>query len=234
MDDILINAQNISRIYRLPAEEIRAVDDVDLHIRRGEFTALMGPSGSGKTTLLDVLGCLDRITSGRLEVLGKDVSGASERRLVDMRRRNIGFVFQDFLLISTLTALENVQLPLLFARLPPERQKAVRLLETVGLGKRLNHLPKELSGGEKQRVALARALVTAPQILFADEPTGNLDEKNGREIFSILGELNKKERLTVVFSTHNPRLGTQAGKIVYLKDGRIVSREECSLFVHAF
>jgi len=226
MDNILIKAEDITKFYRLWAEEIKAVNGISLEIREGEFVAFMGPSGSGKTTLLDILGCLDRISSGRLFVLGKDVSALKESHLVNIRRKNIGFVFQDFLLIPTLTALENVELSLLFAGFPPERQKAINLLKKVGLGSRINHLPKELSGGEKQRVAIARALVTSPKILFADEPTGNLDTKSGQQIFEILRELNQKEHLTIVLTTHNNKLGSQAGRVSYLKDGRIVSRDE--------
>jgi len=230
MSEILIKAERITKVYKLPAEEIKAVREVDLDIRAGEFIAIMGPSGSGKTTLLDILGCLDRISSGRLWVLGRDVSAVKENSLVNMRRRNIGFVFQEFLLIPTLTALENVKLPLLFARLPQEHGKAMSLLKKVGLGNRINHLPKELSGGERQRVAIARALVTSPKLLLADEPTGNLDTKSGEQIFGILRELNQKDGLTIIVTTHNNKLGSQANRIIYLKDGRIVSREESSLY----
>jgi putative ABC transport system ATP-binding protein len=197
MAEVLIKAQKITKIYRLPAEEIYAIRDVDLEIRSREFIAIMGPSGSGKTTLLDILGCLDKISSGKLEVLGRDVSNIKEADLVKIRRKNIGFVFQDFLLIPTLTALENVELPLFFDGIPRDRAKALSLLERVGLTQRINHLPKQLSGGEKQRVAIARALVTSPQILFADEPTGNL-----------------------VLTTHNLALGSQASRILNLRDGQ--------------
>jgi putative ABC transport system ATP-binding protein len=230
MERILVKAEKITKTYLLPAEEISAVRDIDLEIRAGEFVAVMGPSGSGKTTLLDILGCLDRISSGKLQVLDRDVSRISESALVRIRRRNIGFVFQDFLLIPTLTALENVKLPLLFAGLPQEHQRAIELLERVGLGDRVNHLPKEMSGGERQRTAIARALVTAPRLLFADEPTGNLDTKSGRQIFELLKELNQKDGLTVVLTTHNSGLGSQAGRIVYLRDGRVVSRSESMLY----
>jgi len=210
---------------------VNAVKDVNLEIYQGEFIAIMGPSGSGKTTLLDILGCLDRVSTGRLKVLDYDVSALKESSLVKIRRANIGFVFQEYLLIPTLTALENVELPLLFAKLPQGRQLAVNLLQQVGLGSRNNHLPKELSGGERQRVAIARALVTSPKILFADEPTGNLDTKNGQQIFDIFKELNQKDGLTIVLATHNNKLGLQAKRIIHLKDGRIVSKEESGLFV---
>ncbi|MCX5669152.1 MAG: ABC transporter ATP-binding protein [Candidatus Omnitrophica bacterium] len=231
MVNILIKADRISKIYTLFAEEIKAIKDLDLEIRQGEFIAIMGPSGSGKTTLLDILGCLDKVSTGKLNVLDHDVSAFKESSLVKIRRVNMGFVFQEFLLIPTLTALENVVLPLLFSGLPQEHSKAVSLLERVGLGHRINHLPRELSGGERQRVAIARALVTTPKILFADEPTGNLDTKSGQQIFDIFKELNQKDDLTIVLTTHNYKLGLQARRIMFLKDGCIVSREESSLFV---
>jgi putative ABC transport system ATP-binding protein len=230
MKECLIKAEKLTKVYKLPAEQIQAIKDIDLEIYLGDFIAIMGPSGSGKTTLLDSLGCLGKITSGRLSVMGKDVSQANEMTLVSVRRRFISFVFQDFLLIPTLTAVENVELPLYFARIPYDKSRAVTLLEKVGLGHRINHLPKELSGGEKQRVAIARALVTGPKIVFADEPTGNLDTKSGQQIFDILKVLNQKDGLTIVVTTHNKKLGSQANRIIYLKDGRIVSKEESSLY----
>lgn len=229
MKDCLIKADKLTKVYRLFAENIFAVRDVDLEVYAGDFIAVMGPSGSGKTTLLDSLGCLTSITTGKLSILGKDVSRVGENTLVSIRRGLLGFVFQDFLLIPTLTAVENVSLPLLFSRMPQDKNKAIGLLEKVGLGKRINHLPKELSGGEKQRVAIARALITSPKILFGDEPTGNLDTKNSQEIFDIFQSLNKDEGLTIILTTHNPKLGLQAKRILYLRDGRIISREESSL-----
>lgn len=231
MNEPLIKAEKVTKVYRLLAEEIRAVRDIDLQINPGEFVAIMGPSGSGKTTLLDILGCLDTISSGKLIILGKDVSRVSENSLVKMRRGNIGFIFQDFLLIPTLTALENVELPLIFSKLPYERSKIKELLIKVGLGHRINHLPKQMSGGERQRVAIARALATSPKILFADEPTGNLDTKSGQEVFDIFKNLSQKDGLTIVVTTHNNKLGAQANRIIYLKDGKIVSKEESSLFL---
>jgi putative ABC transport system ATP-binding protein len=231
MKDYVIKANKLTKVYKLLVEEIYAVRDVDLEVAEGDFVAIMGPSGSGKTTLLDSLGCLTTITSGSLNILGKDVSQANENTLVSIRRKSLGFVFQDFLLIPTLTAIENVQLPLLFARMPQQARQATELLERVGLGKRINHLPKELSGGEKQRVAIARSLITSPKIIFADEPTGNLDTKSSEEIFSLLVDLNKKENLTVILTTHNPKLGSLAERVIYLKDGRIVSREDSSLYI---
>jgi len=231
MKEPLIKTEKLSKVYKLLAEEIYAVRDVDLEVQAGDFIAIMGPSGSGKTTLLDSLGCLTTITSGTLNVLGRDVSQARESVLVSLRRRSFGFVFQDFLLIPTLTAVENVQLPLLFSRSPQNSPRAIQLLEMVGLGKRIGHLPKQLSGGEKQRVAIARALINSPKVLFADEPTGNLDTKSSEDIFGLLLDLNKKENLTVILTTHNPKLGSQASRILYLKDGRIVPREASSLYI---
>jgi putative ABC transport system ATP-binding protein len=226
MSQLLIRAEKLTKVYRMFAEDIHAVRDVDLEVREGDFTAFMGPSGSGKTTLLDLLGCLDSITSGTLEVLGRDVTKISESRLVDMRRGNIGFVFQQFLLIPTLTAEENVLLPLYFAGRTGEKARAAALLDKVGLGRRAGHLPKQMSGGEKQRVAIARALVTQPKILIADEPTGNLDTKSSEEIFSLFRQLNTEDKLTILVATHDPHLGNQAGRVIYLKDGRIVTRGE--------
>jgi len=223
MKECIIKTEKLTKIYRLPAEEIRAVRDIDLEIYQGDFIAIMGPSGSGKTTLLDSLGCLTTISSGKLIVSGKDVSRAKESELVSVRRKFISFVFQDFLLIPSLTVLENVLLPLYFARLPQDRDKIVDILKKVGLGHRINHLPKQISGGEKQRVAIARALAISPKLLLADEPTGNLDTKYAQEIFDIFKKLNQ-EGLTIVVTTHNPNLGSQAKRIVYIQDGRIVSK----------
>ena len=225
----IIKTENLTKTYDLTAEKIHAVNGVSLNIQQGDFVALMGPSGSGKTTLLDIMGCLDRISSGRLEVLGKDVSSVKENALVNIRRKGISFIFQDFLLISSLTALENVELPLYFSRQAQERSKSTEVLKKVGLAHRINHLPKQLSGGERQRVAIARALATSPKILLADEPTGNLDTKSAQEIFNLFKKLNKEEGLTIIVATHNPKLGSQASKIVYLQDGKIIPKERSSL-----
>ncbi len=222
MKNTVIKAEKLRKIYKLPAEEIAAVNSIDLEVAEGDFVSLMGPSGSGKTTLLDVIGCLDSISSGTLTVLGKDVSSASERELAQVRRGNIGFVFQEFLLVPELTAVENVELPMIFARQKVSRQTAKELLNKVGLGHRIKHLPKELSGGERQRVAIARSLAANPRLLLADEPTGNLDSKNSEEIFAIFEKLNNDDGLTIVVTTHNKILGSRAKQIIYLKDGKIV------------
>lgn len=224
MKEVLIRAEGLTKTYILPAERIDAVKDITADVSEGEFIAVMGPSGSGKTTFLDTIGCLDNISSGKLEFLGKDVSQIKESRLVGIRRGKIGFIFQEFLLIPSLTALENVELPLIFTKDKSERAKSIELLDKVGLGQRINHLPKELSGGERQRVAIARALVTSPKILLADEPTGNLDTKSSQEIFDVFNKLNKEEDLTIIVATHDANLGEQADRVIYLKDGRIVQK----------
>jgi len=230
MNNTIIKSEKLTKIYKLYAEEVGAVRGVDLEIESGDFISIMGPSGSGKTTLLDMIGCLDSISSGKLEVLGKDVSRVKESKLVNMRRGDIGFIFQEFLLIPTLTALENVELPLFFSRLSKEKNKSIQLLEKLGLGHRINHLPKQMSGGERQRVAIARALVTSPKLLLADEPTGNLDTKSAQEIFSIFRQLNKEEGLTIIVATHNQALGSQANHIIYIQDGKIIPKEKSSLY----
>lgn len=222
MNDLVVKAEKLTKVYKLFAEDVAAVKSIDLEIKRGEFVSLMGPSGSGKTTLLDMIGCLDSVTSGRLEVLGFEVSGISENRLVNIRRGNIGFVFQDFSLVPSLTALENLELALYFSRNTQDRKKITQLLEKVGLGHRINHLPRQLSGGEKQRVAIARALATSPKLLLADEPTGHLDSRNAQEIFNVFRRLNE-EGLTIIVATHNEALGAQTRRVIYLRDGQIVS-----------
>jgi putative ABC transport system ATP-binding protein len=226
----VIKAEGLTKIYIRGTEEVYAVNGIGLEINDGDFIALMGPSGSGKTTLLDLIGCLDNASSGSLEVFGKDVSRVKENNLVGLRRGRIGFIFQEFLLIPSLTALENVELSLYFSRQPRERKKLLQLFEKIGLAHRVNHLPKEMSGGERQRVAIARALAVSPKFLIADEPTGNLDTRSSQDIFDIFKRINKEEGLTIILATHNPKLGSQSDHIIYLKDGKIVSREESSLY----
>ena len=225
MSSTIINAKRLKKVYELPAEKIVALKEIDLGIRKGEFVAILGPSGAGKTTLLNLIGCLDGPTSGSIQVLDRELSRLKERQLVLLRRKNIGFVFQDFFLVSSLTALENVQLPLIFARMRHDNGRATDLLERVGLSHRLDHLPYELSGGEMQRVAIARALATSPQILLADEPSGNLDTKTARSIFELFRRFNEEEGVTVLVATHNTRLAHAADRIVHLADGRIEGEE---------
>jgi len=220
--DLIVSARGLTKTYALPAETVVAVNNVDLEIGSGEFVSLMGPSGSGKTTLLDLIGCLDSITEGSLRVFGQEVSGAREDALVRLRRGRIGFVFQEFLLLPELTAMENVQLPSVFARRPIDRQRALRLLDRVGLAERANHLPGELSGGERQRVAIARALATSSKLLLADEPTGNLDSRNSEAVYETFMKLNEEDGLTIVAATHDEKLGSTAGRRITLLDGSVV------------
>jgi len=223
MKKTVIKAEKLTKLYKLPAEVIRAVDAVDLEIQASEFVAIMGPSGSGKTTLLDMLGCLDSVSSGRLEILGTDIAQLPESKLVNVRRGKIGFIFQDFSLIPTLTAMENVRYGGWLAGKNTTVDKAKTYLAKVGLAERAKHLPRQLSGGEKQRVAIARALAIEPEILIADEPTGHLDTANSLAIFKLLMELNAKEGLTVILATHDMRLGEQCKRIISLRDGKILA-----------
>ena len=222
MDTPIIQAEQLTKTYTLYAEDIHAVQGVDLTVHEGEFVCIMGPSGSGKTTLLDMIGCLDSVTSGRLTVLGHEVSSLKENQLVNIRRGNIGFVFQDFSLIPSLTALENLQLALRLAGKKSSNGTAKELLEQMGLGHRQKHLPRQMSGGEKQRVAIARALTTGPRILLADEPTGHLDAKNSKEIFDLLQKLNREQGITIVTVTHDERLGRLAQRSLFIEDGQLV------------
>jgi len=228
VSELIVKAEKLSKVYKLLAEEIAAVNGVDLEIRSGEFVSIMGPSGSGKTTLLDMIGCLDSVTSGRLDILGNDVSTMPESSLVNIRRGKIGFIFQDFSLIPSLSALENIRLPLYFADIQKTAQESIKLLEKVGLGHRVNHLPKQLSGGEKQRVAIARALAIEPKFLIADEPTGHLDTNNSHEIINLFKQLNQKEGLTIIVATHDAELGSQTTRTIYLQDGKISQNDNQS------
>ena len=224
---MVIEAEDLVRIYKRGAEEIRAVDGVSLSIGEGEFVSVIGPSGSGKTTLINVLGCLDNPTSGRLLLDGRPVfekcRALSEASLTRVRREVFGYIFQKFYLIPTLSVLENVVLPFTFYKKPGASEDVSRVLDLLGILHRKDHLPGELSGGEMQRVAIARALVNKPRILLADEPTGNLDTKRSAEIGGILDDLNRREGLTVVLVTHNPVLAARAHRTIELRDGRVLS-----------
>jgi putative ABC transport system ATP-binding protein len=219
--ETIVKTQNLSKIYNLTAEKIYAVDNVDLEIHKGDFVSIMGPSGSGKTTLLDIIGCLDGPSTGKLEILGNNVTGLKESKLVKIRRGNIGFVFQDFSLVPTLTAIENVKLALYYAGKKDKNSKAAKMLERVGMEKRINHLPKQMSGGEKQRIAIARALVIEPAFLLADEPTGQLDSENSNMIVELMKKLNL-QGLTIIIATHDQNISSKTKKIIKLKDGKIV------------
>ncbi len=199
---------------------VKAVDGVNIRIAGGESVAIMGPSGSGKSTLMHVLGCLDRPTSGSYHLAGEDVSGLDDARLAAVRNRRIGFVFQSFHLLPRETAIENVELPLLYSGDRRHREKATEALARVGLSNRGHHMPNQLSGGQKQRVAIARALVTRPAILMADEPTGALDTTTGEEIMALLGELNR-EGTTLVLVTHEPDIARHARRVIMMRDGKV-------------
>src|SRR5689334_6057997 len=220
--DAVISIQDVHRIYQLGENRVHALRGINLEIGRGEFVAIMGSSGSGKSTLMNILGCLDRPTSGKYVLDGVNVAELPKKELAAIRNRRLGFVFQGFNLLARTTALENVELPTLYARLDAEeRQKrARRALEMVGLGERLDHFPSQLSGGQQQRVAIARALVNQPSILLADEPTGNLDSRTSVEIMSILQKLND-EGLTIVLVTHEPDIAQYARRITTFRDGKI-------------
>jgi len=218
-------ADKLKKVYSSTSQKIVALKEIDLKIEKGEFVTIMGPSGAGKTTFLNLIGCLDKPTSGKLNVLGCDPMEFNEEQLSIIRGEKIGFVFEDFFLISSLNALENVQLPLIFARNYKNNNKPRDLLKRVGLSHRLTHFPNELSGGELQRVAVARALANNPEVLLADEPTGNLDTKNAQELFILFRNLNREEGLTIVVATHNVKLGYSADRVIHLNDGKIEKDE---------
>ena len=222
MENVVIEARGLKRYYRRGSETVKALDGVDLSIRAGEIVSILGPSGSGKTTLINLLSCLDAPTAGDLRVLGKSVAGLPEEKLVEVRRGVIGFVFQQFALLPTLTVTENVELPLTFLERRIDPRRTLAILQTVGLQNRADHLPHELSGGQMQRVAIARTLIADPRILVADEPTGNLDTKTGRGIVDLFQRLAHDQGLAILLTTHNPAFGYEADRIVTLSDGRIV------------
>jgi putative ABC transport system ATP-binding protein len=219
----MMELSGICREYVVGAEIVHALDNVDLTIGEGEYVSIMGPSGSGKSTLLNVLGLLDRPTSGTYRLQGEDVSHLDDDSLAAHRQRHIGFIFQFFHLIPRLTALENVELPLVLAGEAPRarRERAAAILESVGLRARLDHRPDQLSGGERQRVAIGRALIMQPSYLLADEPTGNLDTRSGNEVMQILEQLNRGG-IAVLIVTHDPAIGDRAKRHLKLRDGKIV------------
>jgi len=223
----VVNVQQVSKVYRMGEVDLQALNGVSLKILPSENVSIIGPSGSGKSTLLHLMGCLDRPTSGKIYIDGVDTSKLNSNKLAEIRRNKIGFVFQFFYLIPTLNALENVELPMMFAGVGEHerRERAEELLELVNLKSRMKHRPAELSGGERQRVAIARALANNPKIVLADEPTGNLDSASGKEIIDLLKRLNEEKGVTLVIVTHDPYIASIMERTVYLKDGRIVKEE---------
>ncbi len=222
----LIEVQNLKKIYELGDNKVIALNRIDLTIDAGSYVAIMGPSGSGKTTFLDILGCLSRPTAGSYRYKGEEVHKFSEKRLAELRNHEIGFVFQNFNLLSRATALENVELPLIYDRVPRKerKQRAEESLSAVGLQDRMYHRPNELSGGQRQRVAIARALVNNPSTILADEPTGNLDTSSGESILELFDELHSKGH-TIVMVTHERDVASRAQRIIHFRDGKVISDE---------
>jgi len=223
--------ENVTRVFKTGNIETRALRGVTLSIQSGEFTALVGPSGSGKTTLLQLIGCLDQPTSGQVFIDGKDVSKLNRNQRADMRRGTIGFIFQFFALIPTLTAYENVEMPLLLTGhgASERKERVMQLLEAVDLTDRAHYRPDQLSGGQQQRVAIARALATKPTLILADEPTANLDTPNGRQVMETMVRLNQETGVTFVFATHDPRVIEYARRIVALQDGMIIENSKLEM-----
>ena len=218
----ILSLKNVTKRYRRGSEEVHALDGVSLDVMEGDYIAICGPSGSGKTTLLNIAGCMDHPTDGVVLINGQAVEHGGERCLARLRQSVIGFVFQQFFLVPTLNVRENVELPLLFSHRKADPARTAEILDCVGLGKRVNHLPGQLSGGEMQRVAVARSMINEPKVILADEPTGNLDSRNAAAVIELFESLNKRG-IAIVMVTHNPDLARRCGKVVHLEDGKVVS-----------
>ncbi len=217
----VIEIQNVKKTYRMGDVEVNALRGVSFQVERGEMVAIMGPSGSGKSTLMNIIGCLDTPSEGMYCLDDVEVNKLNDDQLAEIRNKKIGFVFQTFNLLPRTTALDNVELPMIYGHAPDRRKRALAALEQVGLRDRVNHRPNELSGGQQQRVAIARSLVNNPAIILADEPTGNLDSQSGAEIMGIFEHLNKEQGMTVVLVTHDSDVGAHAGRIIHIRDGMI-------------
>ncbi len=221
----MLKASEITKTYQIGDRPLHILKGISFHVEKGEFASIMGPSGSGKSTCLHILGCLDRPTSGTLTIDGVEVSKLSDNALAKVRNKSIGFVFQSFNLLPKATALQNVELPLIYGGISNRKKKCQEALDKVGLASRMNHRPSELSGGEQQRVAIARALVNNPPLILADEPTGNLDSKSGTEIMNIFKELHK-QGITLLLITHDRNVAQHGDRVIYLRDGLIEKEEK--------
>lgn len=228
MSELLLKTEKLGKVFKMGGRTIRALSEVNLQIKKGDFISIMGPSGSGKTTLLNMLGCLDKPTEGKVILDGKDVTKVSEKGLYKIRRHKVGFVFQTFNLMPYLNAIENVELPMEGTEKSKDqrKQRARELLKLVGLSEREDHRPHRLSAGEQQRVAIARALANNPSIVLADEPTGNLDVKTKYEFIRLLGELNSEQGTTIIMVTHDSHIAARAGRMLFLSDGKLLAKEK--------
>lgn len=226
MAESIILMENVKKIYSMGEEEVQALRGVSFSVEQGEFVSIMGPSGSGKSTCMNMIGCLDRPTSGIVKICGKETAKMSEKELASLRNKTIGFVFQQYHLLPSMTVLENTMLPLRYQGIPFQKRKklALQSLEKVGLSERINHFPSELSGGQKQRVAIARATVTKPSIILADEPTGALDSNTGKAVMSLFKKINE-EGTTIVIVTHDQKIGESAQRCIKIFDGLISAQE---------
>jgi putative ABC transport system ATP-binding protein len=228
MSELVLKTEKLDKVYKLGGRQVRALSDVNLQVKKGDFISIMGPSGSGKTTLLNMLGCLDKPTYGKVVLDNLDVTKVPEKGLYKIRKYKVGFVFQTFNLMPYLNAIENVELPMESIKKSKDekRKRARELLKMVGLSEREEHRPHRLSAGEQQRVAIARALVNNPTIVLADEPTGNLDSKTGHEIIRLLGKLNIDQRTTIIMVTHDSFIASRAGRMLFLNDGKLLAKEK--------